>query len=91
MNTVSQIIDGHVLGQVISLPKALQESMVRITVVPIADKEAKKTTKLTRAMLKEKLKGSLVEEISGVLKDAGDIDLKEMQAERRMKKYGCTD
>ena len=60
MNSISQVVEGRVLGQVISLPKALQESMVRITVVPIADKNVKKTTKLTRAMLKEKLKGSIV-------------------------------
>ena len=81
MNTVIQIIDGHVLGQVISLPKALQETKVRITVVPVAPlvpAEQDKAPKLTRAMLKEKLKGSIVEEISGALKDAGDIDLKEI-------------
>ena len=54
--------------------------------MPITPTEQEKAPKLTRAMLKEKLKGSVVEEISGILKDAGDIDLKEMQAERRMKK-----
>ena len=94
MNSITQVVDGRILGQVISLPKALQNTKLKITVVPvapIAPAEQDKAPKLTRAMLKEKLKGSIVEEISGVLKDAGDIDLKEMQAERRMKKYGCTD
>ena len=91
MNSISQVVEGRVLGQVITLPKSLQESMVRITIVPIADKEVKKTKKVTRKMLQDSLKGSIVEEISGILKDAGNIDLKEMRAERREKKYGCTD
>ena len=94
MQAVSQVIEGYKLGQIITLPKSLQESMVRITVVPvvpIVPIKQVKAPKLTRAMLKEKLKGSDIEAITGILKDAGDIDLKEMQAERRMKKYGCTD
>ena len=87
MNSISQVVEGRVLGQVITLPKSLQESMVRITIVPIADKEVKKTKKITRKMLQDSLKGSQVEAITGILKDAGNIDLKEMQAERRSLKY----
>ena len=94
MQTITQVIDGQVLGQVISLPKDLQNTTLKITIVPavpIAPAKQEKSPKLTRAMLKEMLKGSDIEAITGILKDAGDIDLKEMQAERRMKKYGCTD
>ena len=94
MQTITQIVDGQVLGQVISLPKELQESKVRITIVPvtpIAPAQQDKAPKLTRAKLKEMLKGSDIEAITGILKDAGDIDLKEMQAERRALKYECPD
>ena len=91
MNSISQVVEGRVLGQVITLPKSLQESMVRITIVPIADKEVKKTKKITRKMLQDSLKGSQIEALTGILKDAKDIDLKEMQAERRALKYECPD
>ena len=86
MEAVCQVVEGHVLGQVITLPKSFQETKVRITVVPVIQK---KTEKITRKMLREKLKGSDIEAITGILKDAGDINLNEMRAERRAKKYEC--
>jgi hypothetical protein len=46
---------------------------------------------MTRAMLQKKLKGSKTEALTGILKQAGDIDLKELQAERRALKYECSD
>ena len=85
MQAVSQVIEGYKLGQIITLPKSLQESMVRITVVPIAPK---KTQKVTRKTLQDSLKGSKTEALTGIAKTEEKIDLKEMQAERRMLKYG---
>ena len=87
MQTISQVVEGHVLGQVISLPKELQDSKVRITIAPIAKSVPKKTT---RAMLRESLKGSHTEALTGVIKNAENIDLKKMQEERRSMKYECT-
>jgi hypothetical protein len=87
MQAISQVVEGHVLNQVISLPKALQETKVRITVVPIFEKKAQKTT---RAMLRKSLRGSSTEALTGVLKDISSIDLNEIQAERRSLKYERT-
>jgi F0F1-type ATP synthase delta subunit len=71
MQVISQIVEGHVLNQVISLPKALQETKVKITVEPIFENKPKKTT---REMLRKSLKGSNTEALTGVLKDISSID-----------------
>ena len=88
MQAVSQIVEGHVLGQVISLPKALQNTKLKITIVPVSSVVKDEPPKLTRAMLQESLKGSKIEALTGIAKTDDIIDLKEMQAERRMLKYG---
>ena len=85
MQTITQVVDGHLLNQVISLPTTLLNSKVKVVVIPIAEK---KTPKLTRAKLRESLKGSKIEALTGIAKTDENIDLKEMQEERRMLKYG---
>ena len=84
MQTISQVVEGRVLGQVIALPKHLQDVKVRITIAPIAEK---KTQLLTRSSLRSRLKDSHTAALTGVLKQAANVDFKELQAERRAKKY----
>ena len=86
MHTVIQVVDGRVLGQVIALPKALQDVRVRITIAPIVET---KTQQLTRSALCSRLKGSHTAALTGVLKQAANVDFKELQAERRAIKYEC--
>jgi hypothetical protein len=71
MQAISQVVDGHVLNQIITLPKPLQDSKVRIIVVPIAQSTSQKTT---RTLLRKSLKGSSTEALTGVLKNTPNID-----------------
>ena len=87
MEAISQVVEGRVLSQVLSLPKELQDSKLRITIAPVTVTQ-NKPQKITRAILQEKLKGSKIEALTGIAKTDEIIDLKEMQAERRMLKYG---
>jgi len=88
MQAVSQIVEGQVLGQVISLPEALKNTKLKITIVPVTPVVQDKPPKMTRAMLQESLRGSKIEALTGIAKTDDIIDLKEMQTERRMLKYG---
>ena len=84
MHTIIQVVDGRVLGQVITLPKPLQDVKVRITIAPIVET---KTQQLPRSVLRSRLKGSHTAALTGVLKQAANVDFKELQAERRATKY----
>ena len=82
METVSQIVDGQLLSQVISLPKTLQNILVEVTVKPAAQNT--KQPILTRNALRKKLQGSHTESLSGILPSVS-VSLDELRAERRMK------
>ncbi|MCL2321569.1 MAG: hypothetical protein FWC47_05605 [Oscillospiraceae bacterium] len=82
METVSQIVDGRLLSQVISLPKTLQNILVEVTVRPATQNP--KQPILTRSTLRKQLQGSHTESLSGVLASVS-LSLDELRMERRMK------
>ena len=82
METVSQIVDGRLLSQVISLPKTLQNILVEVTVKPASQNT--KQLNLTRNALRKQLRGSHTESLSGVLPSVSS-SLDEIRTERRMK------
>ena len=82
METVSQIVDGRLLSQVISLPKTLQNILVEVTVRPAA--QSLRQPILTRNTLRKQLQGSHTESLSGVLASVS-LSLDELRMERRMK------
>ena len=87
MEAVHQIVEGKVLSRVIDLPKSLHEMLVEITITPIKEKGK---PLLSRSKLREQLRGSHTESISGVIKPQMKIDLEELRKERRTK-YERTD
>ena len=82
METVSQIVDGRILSQVISLPKTLQNILVEVIVKPAALNT--KQPVLTRNTLRTQLQGSHTESLSGALPSVS-LSLDELRKERRMK------
>ena len=82
MESVSQIVDGRLLSQVITLPKTLQNILVEVTVKPASQNT--KQPILTRNTLRKQLQGSHTESLSSVLPSIS-LSLDELRAERRMK------
>jgi len=82
VDIVSQIVDGRILSQVMTLPVNLQNILVEVTVKPAAQNV--KQPSLTRSALKKQLKGSHTESMLGIL-PAVNISLVELRAERRLK------
>ena len=80
MEIVSQIVDGRLLSQVISLPKTLQNILVEVTVKPAAQNT--KQPVLTRNTLRTQLQGSHTESLSGALSSVS-LSLDELRMERR--------
>jgi hypothetical protein len=81
METVRQVVDGRVLGKVMTLPKPMQNIFVEVVVTPL---EKPTKPKMTRAQLQAKLKGSHTEALFGVLQN-DSTTLKDYRAERRAK------
>ena len=82
MESIQQIVDGKTLSQIIPLPESLRSILVKITVTPAAEKSK---PALTRTELRNQLRGSHTESLSGVLQSQPDMTLEELRAERRTK------
>jgi len=79
MEAIHQIVEGKVLSRVIDLPKSLHEKFVEITVKPINEKGK---PLFSRNKLREQLRGSHTEALSGILKPQTEIDVDELQKEK---------
>jgi len=64
MEAVHQIVEGKILSRVIDLPKSLHGMLVEITVKPISEQ---RTPLFSRGKLREQLRGSHTESLSGVI------------------------
>ena len=82
METVSKIIDGRLLSQIIELPKSLHDVFVEVTIKPVAENTK---SMISRSELREKLGGSHTERLSGILPTEEEIDIEKLREERRAK------
>jgi hypothetical protein len=88
MNAVRQIVDSSALENVINLPGSFKKNKkVEIIVFPVQETQSqeKPEVRLTRSQLRESLKGSITEELAGVLSSASHMTLDEIRAERLAK------
>ena len=82
MEAVHQIMKGKVLSQIIDLPKSLHETLVEITVKPVG--ETRKSL-FSKSKLREQLRGSHTESLSGIIQLQDEMDVDAMRKERRAK------
>ena len=82
MEAVHQIIDGKILSRVIDLPKSLHGMLVEITVKPINEQ---RKPLFSRSNLREQLRGSHTESLSGIINPQNEVNVDELRKERRAK------
>jgi hypothetical protein len=79
MASLKHIVDGKLLGSVVSLPESFLNIKLEITITPTVSDHDK--TSLTRNKLRSLLKGSVTESLSGSLPHT-DMTLEDLRAER---------
>jgi hypothetical protein len=91
MNAVRQIVDSTALENIINLPNSFKKNKkVEVIIFPVSEEQEKENPKpkLTRNELRKSLKGSVTEELSGILSSASHMTHDDIRAER-LKKHDC--
>ena len=87
MQAIRQVIDAHLLSNIIPMPQHFYNQKVEVIVSPVVKKEGKPT--LSRNQIDELMRGSISETLLGIIPDTGKT-LKEYRAER-LGRYECID